>query len=389
MKYTLIRRSGADAQRAGVWSVATLACLILMAISPPMTWAKVSDITGPINGRAPTTTGALEVMFPNGTTAVTNNAVVNITMKPSDFWVSAAALTLQDLDGDTGLSSSMDTAAVTWDWKYNGVALTPAQLTAPFSTNFLGKTLTVAASASVTVSSLTGEPTTSGPQALSSATYSLVVPAAAPVVRVNGYSFAMDAGFPKTGFSQAQFQFWMDGTSAAGNSNYTFAADPLAPWVTVGQTTGVVKFISEPAAAQTVNITISDNRGGPTTTYSFRVGTWFINNGSSETTAADADSYCASKTGYATPSASIMSNVVFATNNSTTDTRAPDGRFWSEWGRVGSTVDYIGSGWSERDYWCSETEGIYRYTFSPWDGRAFPWRDSAYEVTFVACSRTL
>lgn len=392
MKSTIMRHTDAGkphigAQRRRLWSVSLLTGLILVAISASPTWAKLSNATGTIEGRAPTATGTLSVMFLGSTTAVTDNAVVSATMKPSDFWVSAAPLTLHDLDGDTGLSSSIDTAAVTWDWKYNGVALTPAQLTAPFSTNFLGKTLTVAASAPVTVSSLTGVPKQNTPATFNSATYTLVVPATLPVVRVNGASFAMDSGFPKTGFSQAQFQLLMDGTSAAGNSNYTFAADPLAPWVTVGQTTGVVKFISEPAAAQTVNITISDNRGGPTTTYSFRVGTWFINNGSSNTTAADADSYCASKTGYATPSASIMSNAVFTTNNSTTGTRAPDGRLYSEWGRVGSAMDYVGSGWSDRDYWIKETEGTKRNVVNMRSG--YIGVRYVYEMTSVACSRTL
>lgn len=122
--------------------------------------AVLSGLSGSINGRVPTASGTLGVMYPNGTTAVTNNATVSTTMKPSDFGVSASALTLQDLDGDTGLSSSIDTAAVAWVWKNGTVALSLAQLSAPFSTNFLGKTLTVAASVPVTVSSLTGAPTT-------------------------------------------------------------------------------------------------------------------------------------------------------------------------------------------------------------------------------------
>ncbi|WP_338628942.1 hypothetical protein [Yersinia intermedia] len=383
MKYTLICRSGADAQRAGVWSVATLACLILMAISPPMTWAKVSDITGPINGRAPTATGALEVMFPNGTTAITNNAVVNITMKPIDFLVSTTALTLQDLDGDTGLSTSINTSEVTWDWKDNGVALTPAQLAAPFSTNFLGKTLTVAASAPVTVSSLTGVPKQNTPATFNSATYTLVVPATLPVVRVNGVSFAMDSGFPKTGFNQAQFQFWMNGTSAAENSNYTFAADPLAPWVKVDPRWGIVIFTGTPTSAQTVNLTITDNRGGPATTFSFRVGTWFINNGTNYATAAGADSYCASKTGYATPSYLNMTN---AASLGAFGTRAADGRLWDEWGNIGDPRSYS-AGWSMDYYWARETVGENRVFFGTRYGDLNLNRP--IDFRYVACSRTL
>ncbi|MCW8114304.1 hypothetical protein, partial [Yersinia intermedia] len=309
----------------------------------------------PINGTAPTVTGTLSVMFPGGATAVTNYATVGTAMKPTDFGVSTSGLTLQDPDGDSGLSSSIDTAAVTWDWKYDNMALTSVQLTAPFSTNFLGKTLTVAVSAPVTASSLTGVPTTGNPSTLSSATYSLVVPASLPVVRVNGVSFALDSGFPKTGFSQATFQFWMNGTSNSGNSNYTFAADPQAPWVTVNATLGVVTFTGIPTAAQTVNITITDNRGGPATTFSFRVGTWFINKYTTTATAAGADSYCATQPGYSVPSYLSVTNA--ALNGA--GTRAPDGRLWDEWGDLG----YYGeSAWVVgSSHWALESDSDGRY----------------------------
>ncbi|MCW8114239.1 hypothetical protein [Yersinia intermedia] len=364
--------------------MATLAGLILLAISAPTTWAKLSQPTNKINGRAPTATGALAVMFPSGTMAVTNNAVANTTQKPADFRVSASALTLQDLDGDTGLSSSLDTAAVTWVWKNGTVALTPDQLAAPFSTNFLGKTLTVSASVPVSVSSLTGVPTTGGPKPLNSATYSLVVPSSVPVpvVRVNGFSFAMNSGFPKTGFSQAQFQFWMNGTSAADNNYYTFTADPLAPWVTVNASTGVVKFTGVPAAAQTVNITITDKRGGPATPFSFRVGTWFVHNGSTTATAAGADSYCASKSGYATPSYSTISNAEYNASGA----REPNGRLWNEWGDVGVT-DYSGSGWVSSFHWAHEPDSGNRYFVNLRNG--FLLSAGTSNTYYVVCSRTL
>lgn len=390
MRSTIMRHTDADkprigAQRRGLWSVSLLTGLILVATSASPTRAKLSNATGTIEGRAPTATGTLSVMFPNGTTAVTNNAVVSTTMKPSDFLVSTAALTLYDLDGDTGLSSSIDTAAVTWAWKYNGVALTAAQLAAPFSTNFLGKTLTVAASAPVTVSSLTGVPTTGSPSTFSSATYSLVVPASPPVVRVNGVSFAMDSGFPKTGFSQAQFQFWMNGSSDSGNSNYTFAADPLAPWVTVNPTTGVVKFTGVPAAAQTVTIAIKNTVTGAVTSYSFHLNTWFINNGTSKATAWGADDYCASKAGYATPSYQKMTN---ATSAGTSGTRAPDGRLYDEWGSFGSSQTYPGAGWEGTDvYWAARENNNRWYVDIRMDGRR-DINNSNNATNFVLCSRT-
>lgn len=372
--------------RHGQWSLTLLAGLVLVAISGPAVWATVSDTTGLINGMAPTATGALNVMFPGGTTTVTNNAAVGTDMKPIDFGVSASALTLQDADGDTGLSSSLNTAAVIWVWKYNNIALTPAQLVVPFSTNFLGKTLTVAASAPVTVSSLTGAPTTNGPQPLTSATSSLVVPASPPVVRVNGVSFALDAGFPKTGFSQATFQFWMNGTSASGNSNYTFAADPLAPWVTVGQTTGMVTFNSEPTVRQTVNINIRDSRTGAIIPYAFTVTTWFVNNGSNKMTATQADSYCVGLgASYGVPSYLKMTNAA----TGATGTRAPDGRLWDEWGSLG-VADYTGSGWISNYHWALEPYGTgssSRYVVFLSVGNMSGYFSASQ--LYVACSRTL
>ncbi|MCW8114346.1 hypothetical protein OQA87_22755, partial [Yersinia intermedia] len=312
--------------------------------------------------------------------------VVNTTLKPADFGVSASALVLQDLDGDTGLSSSLDTAAVTWVWKNGTVALTAAQLAAPFSTNFLGKTLTVSASVPVTVSSLTGAPTTNPtPQPLSSATYSLVVPAAAPVVRVNGTSFAMNSGFPKTGFSQAQFQFWMNGTDATGNSNYTFAPDPLAPWVTVNATTGVVKFATEPTEAQTVTITITDNRGGPATPFAFRVGTWFINSGSYTTDSEGADAYCATYPGYAAPYRSVLVNSVGAGQS----TRVADGTLWPEWGNL-VVAEYSGSGWSTT-FFTNDLRPIPTYLARSYfeSARGVIGSHASYQSDKVACARSL
>ncbi|VFS51964.1 hypothetical protein [Budvicia aquatica] len=236
--------------------------ILAVASAPPMVWAKFSETAGPINGRVPTATGALNVMFPGTTTPVTNNAIVSTTQKPNDFSVSASALTLQDMDGDVGLSATLDAAAATWVWKFNDVPLTPAQLAAPFSVNFLGKTLSVAASAPVTVSSVTGAPTTGSPQIFSSATYTVKVPVKPPMVRVNGYSFAMDSGFPQTGFVGGDFQFWMDGVGPSDNNNYTFKGDPQAPWVNVNPVTGIVAITGEPKSRQAVNIDIIDKRGG-------------------------------------------------------------------------------------------------------------------------------
>ncbi|OWF85162.1 hypothetical protein B4916_23370 [Yersinia intermedia] len=346
-------RSGTPRQkRRGLWSLATLTGLILVAINGPTVWAKVSDSTSTIEGRPPTATGALSVLFPGGNTAVTNNVVMATTDIPANFRVSASTLALQDLDGDADLWSMLDTEAVTWTWQYNNVLLTPVQLAAPVSTSFLGKTLTVAASAPVTILSRTGAPLASVPKVFRSVTYTVKVPNN-PVVRANDYSFAMDSGFPTTGFSQAQFQFWMDGTSAAGNSNYTFTQPFPVPWVTVDAETGVVKFISEPSTAQTVTIRITNKRAGaePIVDYSFRVETWFKSNGTAPVSRAIADAYCTAQPGYTTARVNQMSDVFMESVTK----RAVNGMMlieWGSWARYTWPVP-VDHEWVYGNYWLS------------------------------------
>ncbi|MCW8114265.1 hypothetical protein OQA87_22325 [Yersinia intermedia] len=298
---------------------------------------------------------------------------------------------MQDLDGDTGLSSSMDIAAVTWVWKNGTVALTAAQLAAPFSTNFLGKTLTVSASVPVSVSSLTGAPITQGPQPLSSATYLLVVPESPPVVRVNGYSFAMDAGFPQTGFVGATFQFWMDGTSAAGNSNYTFSADPLVPWVTITPATGVVTFTNGPAAAQTVNIQITDTRTGTSTTYPITLNTWFVNNGlSNQQNPSLGVAYCNGLAGgYSVPSLSNVTTMVIGASNAT---RGAIGRVWSEWG----DMTIYGNGWFKSppgndavNYWTKDAGAAVGIPYRVSVGNGARWGYSSNSYATFMCMKSV
>ncbi|WP_333781727.1 hypothetical protein [Yersinia intermedia] len=211
----------------------------------------------------------------------------------------------------------------------------------------------MAASAPITVSSLSGAPTTNAtPQLVSSATYTVVVPAVGPVIRVNGYSFAMGSGFPKTGFSQAQFQYWMNGTSAAGNSDYMFSLSTTTPWVTVNSATGVVKFTGTPTSSAPVTILITHTQSGVVTVHSIPALQWYINNGT--TTAdyyADANSWCRTKSGYVPPG-----TLEFRGNMSASTTviaRGPRGGLTPEWGDITAT-DYTGSGWVNAYYWVAD-----------------------------------
>ncbi|MFQ6293131.1 hypothetical protein ACLMO3_22640, partial [Yersinia enterocolitica] len=139
--------------------------------------AILSDKTGQIQGQAPTVTGRLQVLSPDGESVVADNAILGGDQIPNQFVVSSstADLVLQDTDDDSGLSAWVDTDHATLSWKHDGTELTSAQLAAPLGNNFAGQTLTLVVSAAVTVSSVTGLPTTAAPQTLTSR-YTLSVP---------------------------------------------------------------------------------------------------------------------------------------------------------------------------------------------------------------------
>ncbi|MCW8114301.1 hypothetical protein OQA87_22510 [Yersinia intermedia] len=86
-------------------------------------------------------------MFPDGLTEVTNNSVVALTQSPNQFLVSTSGMILQDLDQDSGLSTTINSASISWVWEVDGLPLTVEQLASSFNTNFSGKTLNVAATA--------------------------------------------------------------------------------------------------------------------------------------------------------------------------------------------------------------------------------------------------
>lgn len=136
-----------------------------MGLITPAAVAVLSDNTGQIHGRAPTGTVNLRALFPDGTTKVTNNATLAMTMVPNTFSVSSTAesLMLQDADNDTGLNYLIDTGSATLTWALNDVPLTAAQLATPLGDHFAGKTLSLTMSAPVTISSTTGLPTTAAP----------------------------------------------------------------------------------------------------------------------------------------------------------------------------------------------------------------------------------
>ncbi|GKX53511.1 hypothetical protein [Budvicia aquatica] len=230
--------------------LAVLIAVILIGFVVPV-GAVLSDPTGIIHGRAPTATGDLYALMPDGTTVVTNNVIVSQTATPNQFTPSmvTTGITPFDADGDIGLTLDMPSATLVW--KHNGTALTATHLAAPLVTNFPNSTVTLEVHAPVTTMSTTGLPTTAGPVTFVT-TYAVKVPLApipmpATVKLASQYTtWAASSGFPKTAFPGASYTLWMNGSTTLTNTQYTY--ESTQPWVTV-TAGGVVSFVSMPPSA--------------------------------------------------------------------------------------------------------------------------------------------
>ncbi|MGX5079521.1 inverse autotransporter beta domain-containing protein, partial [Enterobacter mori] len=150
-------------------------------------------------------------------------------------------------------------------------------------------------------------------------------------VTVNGYTFAKDAGFPKTGFAGGKFTLNLSAGSAA---DFTWSAD--APWLSV--TDGVVSFTGT-GDNSTVTITGAPKRGNnPLITYTFNLQGWYINNGATNLHWVDADAYCSAQPGYALPTVAQLRGG---------GSRGGLGGLWSEWGRMDNYSGFpSGAAWS-------------------------------------------
>ncbi|CFR27740.1 invasin [Yersinia frederiksenii] len=147
------------------WLRGTVLAVIMALVAGP-TLAVLSDSTDRIQGTPPTGTVTLQALLPDGTTVVADSATLGWALIPNQFSVSPTVdnPTLSDADGDTGLSAIPDLPSATLSWTHNGTPLTPAQLAAPLGNNFAGQALALNVSMPMTVSSVTGLPTTAGPQ---------------------------------------------------------------------------------------------------------------------------------------------------------------------------------------------------------------------------------
>ncbi|WET15111.1 hypothetical protein P2W49_22935 [Yersinia intermedia] len=323
---------------------------------------------------------------------------LSFTQVPNDFLPSTVSLALVDMDGDLDLVASFDASTVTKTWNISGGrALTPSELSSPFisSTALWGKTLTVSFNVPVTVTSRTGIPRAAdSPTSFSSVTYTVKVPSVPPKLQVNGVIVNMDAGFPKTGFIGAKFQFLMNGTTTATNSNYTYAVNPLVPWVTV-DSTGVVTFTAEPSASQPVNIIIRDKTTGVETKYNFTIGTWFITNGTGRLNKGNAAVFCQSKgNGYALPSYTVMTTTIPTNPLNTAGVRPSVGNVYGEWGNPAQVSSTIWDPNSVGFYVKEEVPGknpmyVYFGTMIPAGSLSFTYQSNDVATMSTACARVL
>ncbi|PHI30077.1 hypothetical protein [Budvicia aquatica] len=344
-----------------------LIAAVIMGSSIPV-WAVVlSHPTGKIEGRAPAATGELSILMPDGETTLVDNALVMGAETPNELTLAALSpgVVYSDEDGDEqgtpGITFTPST--VVWTWKGpNGTKLTTAQLKQTFATNFAhNDTLTVQVSVPVLSTSLTGNPRTSSPLIpITSPIYRVRV--LIPAIRVNGYTFKWNSGFPTTGFVGATYQLHMNGVDATANGNYTYTVNQL--WATV-DTDGVVTFTGAPtsAADNKLRVVAKNNDGSADVqVIQTTISRWFVNGGQLVASQDNAIKYCTDLgDGYAAP----------GYDEGAGGSRSTE-RFGGQWGNPhefggGWAVPQTSNGvyyWTKNKYSASGGDRINGYTFA-------------------------
>ncbi|MBJ3591163.1 inverse autotransporter beta domain-containing protein [Salmonella enterica subsp. enterica serovar Saintpaul] len=197
-------------------------------------------------------------------------------------------------------------------------------------------------------------------------------------IKSHGGTFAANAGFPKTGFDGAQFQFAMNG-NIANNSNYTWSVESGDSWLSVNTENGTVTFNNEGSDAV---ILATPKDGGVPMEYVIDVRTWFINGPDNSEGPDYTDTWCAAQPGgYTTPSYTQMTDSVPPGGMGTTGIV---GHLYSEWG------DMFFWGWSSgisSNRWASESSDTYRYRVAFSQGNLSVGYNGA--PTTVSCSKNL
>ena len=157
-----------------------------------------------------------------------------------------------------------------------------------------------------------------------SASYAIVRAVESPKdILVNGYTFASDAGFPKTGFKGANFILELK----SGNlSDYTWQAD--ASWVSVSD--GVVSFTGTGNNSRVTITGTPKNGTGAIVEYSFSLNAWFTSYGLITSSGTSTSAYCSSR-GESLPAMQQLNGSASHSGGA----RGVLGGLWSEWGDEG------------------------------------------------------
>lgn len=140
-------------------------------------------------------------------------------------------------------------------------------------------------------------------------------------IAVNGYNFALGAGFPKTGFTGAQFTIELTHGNAA---DYEWTSD--ASWVSVND--GIVN-IKGTATGDKVTISSKPKKGEGVIEYSFEIQKWFMNGGDKKATWVNAKNYCDTNLS----GAGLTSSAILSPGQGA---RGKLGVLYSEWGNMGN-----------------------------------------------------
>ena len=159
-------------------------------------------------------------------------------------------------------------------------------------------------------------------------------------IAVNKHNFDIDENFPRVAFKGAQFQLEVSGTK---DNNDVFSWKSNDGAVSVDEK-GVVT-INNPTSSE-VRITLTDKSiPANTTSYTFRLNKWFINNNLGDVSSAASDKWCATQgSGFRVPSASQITNGGGAGN------RAAAGELINVWGEM----DKFANDWTIGSYWVTD-----------------------------------
>ncbi|RXJ08876.1 Ig-like domain-containing protein, partial [Lelliottia nimipressuralis] len=189
-------------------------------------------------------------------------------------------------------------------------------------------------------------------------------------IAVNGYNFPLDSGFPKTGFTGAQFAIEL---THGKTSDYEWTSD--TPWISVKE--GVVSFINK-GDKQKVSIVASPKKGEGKLIFTYALENWFVHNYANKMLWGDAYNYCSSIAATTLPERRQLSNGL--------DVRGVLGSLWSEWGDV--LAYHQESGFAVGSFWAMETKGDYQHWNASLQTGNIGGADND-DVRYVACVQTL